>query len=174
MKNMKHPLENPASSRRGKCRPGCSDRVRGIMKRGRTYKARADGCGAGAGRVATTGLHGTTTGMQRATTGPHCPTTGLQCATTARNARRRIDSSRRRVRNARRRIQELKKKQATTGTQRSSTGTGSGNDRCCSCDDSGDCATRVADRATTGPTPRERAAATVYKGGELDRDSRSD
>ena len=31
----------------------------------------------------------------------------------------------------------------------------------------------VADRATTGPTPRGRVAATVYKGGRLDRDSRS-
>ena len=33
---------------------------------------------------------------------------------------------------------------------------------------------RVADRATTGPTPRGRIAATVYKGGRLDRDSHSD
>ena len=33
---------------------------------------------------------------------------------------------------------------------------------------------RVADRATTGPTPRGRIATTVYKGGILDRDSRSD
>ena len=33
---------------------------------------------------------------------------------------------------------------------------------------------RVADRATTGPIPRGRVAATVYKGGRLDRDSRSD
>ena len=49
MKNMKHPLENPASSRHGKCRPGCSDRVRG------NNETRADGCGAGAGRVATMG-----------------------------------------------------------------------------------------------------------------------
>ena len=40
MKNVKHPLENPASSRRGKCRPGCSDRVREIIKRARTYRAR--------------------------------------------------------------------------------------------------------------------------------------
>ena len=47
------------------------------MKRARTYRVRADGCGAGAGRVATTS-------MQRATTGLHCPTTGLQRATTDR------------------------------------------------------------------------------------------
>ena len=52
------------------------------MKRARTYRARADGCGAGAGRVATTGPHCATMGMQRVTTGPHCPTTGLQRATT--------------------------------------------------------------------------------------------
>ena len=48
-------MENPASSRRGKCRPGCSDRVRGKKKRARTYRAGVDGCGAGAGRGATTG-----------------------------------------------------------------------------------------------------------------------
>ena len=130
------------------------------MKRARTYRARADGCEAGVGRVATTG--------------PHCPTTSLQRATTAGSARRRIDSSRQRVR-------ELKKKRATTGTQRPTTGTRSGDDGCCSYDDDGDCATtaeiarrRVADRATTGPTPCGRVAATVYKGRRLDRDSRSD
>ena len=54
------------------------------------------------------------------------------------------------------------------------TGTGLG-------DDSGDCATtveiarrRVADRATTGPTSCGRVAVTVYKGGRLVWDSRSD
>ena len=55
-----------------------------IIKRTRTYRARADGCRAGAGRVTTTDLHRASTGMQRATTGPHCPTTGLQHATTGR------------------------------------------------------------------------------------------
>ena len=59
--------------------------------------------------------------------------------------------------------------------------TGLGDDGCCSGDDGGDCATmgRAAgddgcDRATTGPTSRGRVAATVYKGGKLVRDSRSD
>ena len=69
------------------------------MKRARTYRARADGCGAGAGRVATTGPHHATTSMQRATTSPHYPTTGLQRATTDRQL-------------------------ATTGPQRATTGTG--------------------------------------------------
>ena len=98
-----------------------------IIKHVHTYRARADGCGAGTGRVATMGSHRATTGMQRATTGPQCPTMGLQHATTV-GTRRRIDSSRRRVRNARRRVREFKKNRATTGTQRLITGTGSGDD----------------------------------------------
>ena len=69
------------------------------MKRARTYRALADGCGAGAGRVATTGPHRATTSMQRTTMGPHCPTTGLQRATTDRQL-------------------------VTTGPQRAMTGTG--------------------------------------------------
>ena len=44
-----------------------------IIKSARTYRACADGCRAGAGRVATTG--------------PQCPTTSLQHATTAGNDR---------------------------------------------------------------------------------------
>ena len=101
-----------------------------IMKRARTYRARADECGAGAGRVVTTGPH-------RATTGPHCPTTGLQRVTTDRQLTttgpQRVmtgtgvkkRNGRRRVCNARRRVQG----RATTGAA--------------SCDDGGD-------RATTG------------------------
>ena len=48
MKNVKHSLENLASSCCGKCRPGCSDRVRGNNKtrgrvRGWRGKGRDDG-----------------------------------------------------------------------------------------------------------------------------------
>ena len=93
MKNMKHPLENPQAVAVASAGRDALTECGGIMKRARTYRARADGCGAGAGRVATMGPHRATTGMQRATTGPHYPTT-------AGNARRRIDSLRRRVRNA--------------------------------------------------------------------------
>ena len=50
-----HPLENPASSRRGKCRPDALTECGEIIKRTRTYRARADGCGAGAGRITTMG-----------------------------------------------------------------------------------------------------------------------
>ena len=56
-------MENPASSRCGKCTPGCSDRVRGKKKRVRTYRASADRCGAGAGRGATTGMQCAMTGL---------------------------------------------------------------------------------------------------------------
>ena len=122
------------------------------MKRAPTYRARANRCRAGAGRVATTGPHHATTGMQRATTDPHCPTTGLQRATTDRQL-------------------------VTTGPQCTTTGTGvkkeTGDDGCCSCDDGGDCVTtaeiaqrRVAGRATTGLILRGRVAATVYKGAD--------
>ena len=62
-------MENLASSRRGKCRPRCFDRVWGKKKCARTYRAGADGCGAGAGRGATTGVQRATTGPQRVTTG---------------------------------------------------------------------------------------------------------
>ena len=72
---------------------------REIIKRARTYRAHADGCGAGVGRVATTGPHRMTTGMQHAKTGPHYQTTGLQRTTTSRQL-------------------------ATTGPQRATTGTG--------------------------------------------------
>ena len=49
-------MENPTSNCRGKCKPGCSDRVRRKKKRACTYRAGANGCGAGAGRGATTSL----------------------------------------------------------------------------------------------------------------------
>ena len=93
------------------------------MKCARTYRAHADGCGAGAGRVATTGPHHATTGMQRATTGLYCRTTGLQRATTDRQLATmglqrattgtgvKKRNGQRRVRNARRRVQG----RATTG-----------------------------------------------------------
>ena len=57
MKSAQHLVENPASSCRGKCRPGCSDRVRKMSARtcARTYKVGAYGYGAGAGWIATMG-----------------------------------------------------------------------------------------------------------------------
>ena len=181
----------------------------GIIKRARTYRACADGCGAGAGRVATMGRAPRDDGSaprddRYAACDTVCSARRWVCSVQRRvcSARRRIDSSRRQVRNARRLVRELKKKRATTGTQRPKTGTGSGDDGCarattgtqrpmtntgsgddgcCSCDDGGDCATtakiarrRVVGRAMTGPTPRGRVAAIVYKGGRLDWVSCSD
>ena len=87
-------MENPASSRRGKCKPRCSDKVQGKKKRTHTYRAGADGCGAGAGRVATTGPQRATTGLQCTTTGPQCPTTGPQPATMDGSVRQWVDSLR--------------------------------------------------------------------------------
>ena len=140
------------------------------MKRARTYRARADGCGAVAGRIATTGraprddrsaahddgYAALDDGSALPDDGSAARNDGWHRATTGRQL-------------------------ATTGMQRLTTGTGSSDDGCCSCDDGGDCVTtaeiarrRVAGWATTGPTPCGRVTAIVYKGGRLDRDSRSD
>ena len=45
-------------------------KCREMRNRARTYRAGADGCGAGTGRVATTGPQRVTTGPQLATMGP--------------------------------------------------------------------------------------------------------
>ena len=49
-------MENPASSCRGKCRPGCSSRVRrNEHTRARTYRVGPDGYGVGVGWIAMMG-----------------------------------------------------------------------------------------------------------------------
>ena len=91
MKSSCSPWRIPQAVAVASARRDALTECREIKKRAHTYRAGADGCGASAGRVATTG--------------PQRPTTGLQRATTGGNARRRVQSSRQWVRSGRRWVQ---------------------------------------------------------------------
>ena len=68
MKNVKHSVENPASSYHGKCRPGCSDKVQRIMSACVLIG------------MAQTGVRWAREGLRRRVA--YLATMGLQCATT--------------------------------------------------------------------------------------------
>ena len=87
-------MENPASSRGGKCRSGCSNRVQG-EKNARVLI-----------RLARTGAGRAWEGSLRQV-----------CS-----SQKQVRSARQRVRSARRRIRKFKKNRATTGTQHPTTG----------------------------------------------------
>ena len=137
------------------------------MKRARTYRERADGCGAGAERVATKGRAPRDDGYASRDDKSALPDDG---STTRDDGWQRATTSRQRATTGR--------QLATTGPQRSTTSIGfykkTGDNGYATPDDRYRVGGRwVVDRAMTGPTLRRHVVATMYKGGRLDRDSRS-
>ena len=127
---------------------------REMRKHARSYRARADGCGAGAGRVTTTGCALRDDGCAARDDGS--PTRDDGSATRDDGSTTRDDGSAacddgygsfKKI--GRRWVQGW----ATTGVAQTTTAEIARR--------------RVAGRATTGPTPRGRVASTVYKGGRL-------